>query len=229
MGRVVFSGEFADFQVSELDGGAFGLKADVAVGGGGVFPAGDFGAVDPEADFAVGGADVVVVPLAGGLGGLGGGEAANAVRGGGWEGLEGGFPDGENIAVAGEPGGFLPGGFLVCSGEGEVEDLDFDAGVWEAGLGEEVEGGLRGPDEDAGVAGGFFVHPLGGELEVGVGFAGGEDADGEAGAGDGVGFIAEGPGVCSAVDGGEICFSEVGPAGFVAGRGGGGEVGEEKN
>jgi len=54
--------------------------------GGGVVTARYFCTVYPEADFAVDGADVVVVPVAVRFGGFGRREAADSVRGGGSEG-----------------------------------------------------------------------------------------------------------------------------------------------
>ena len=101
---------------------------------------------------------------------------------------------------------FFPVGFV-----GEVEDLDFDSvGELAFAGGEVVDGGLAGPGEDAGVAGGFVVPPFADHFEVFDGFGGADDADGVAGAGDGVAI--PGPGVVLAVDVNEVVAGEVAPA-----------------
>jgi hypothetical protein len=61
--RGLRSRKLADAEVAELDRGALGLQAEVALGRLALGAAGDLLAVDPQPDLAVDAADVVVVPL----------------------------------------------------------------------------------------------------------------------------------------------------------------------
>ena len=202
--------KFADAEIFELDGGAFGFEAEVAVGRVAVGAAGDFLAVDPEADFSVDGADVVVVPLADAFGESLGGEAAGAVRGDGWEGFHFGGAGGEDIAVRGEPIGGGAFAFLPVRFVSEIEDLDFNAIRELAFPGNEiVDGSLAGPGKDAGVAGLSFVHPFTDHFEVLDGLFRTNDADGIAGAGDCV--AVPGPGVFLAIDVYKVLSGEIAP------------------
>src|SRR6201999_4188802 len=88
--------QFAEAEVFVVDWGAFGFDAEVAGFGVAVVAAGDFFAVDPEADFAVDGADVVVVPFARGFAEILAWEAAAAIRRDGLEGRKGGGADFED-------------------------------------------------------------------------------------------------------------------------------------
>ncbi len=202
--------KFANAEVFEVDRRAFGFEAEVAVGRVAVGSAGDFLAVHPEANFAVDGADVVVVPFADSFGEAFGGEAAGAVGGDGWEGLHFCRTGGKDVAMGGEPIGgcafaLFPVGFV-----GEIENLDFDA-IRELSFagGEVVDGGLAGPGEDAGVSGGLVVSPFANHFEVFDGLGGADHANGIAGAGDGVAI--PGPGVFLAVDVDEVLAGEVPP------------------
>jgi hypothetical protein len=159
--------EDAQADVFELDGRAFGFEAEVAVGGVAVRSARDFLTVDPKADFAVDGADVVVVPLVDAFGEAFGGKTAFAIRGDGWKGRHFSGASGEDIAMGGEPIGgcsfaFFPVGFVA-----EVEDLHFNAiGKAPFSGGELFNGSGAGPGEDPGVACAFGVHPFADEFEV---------------------------------------------------------------
>ena len=55
--------QFADPDIFEIDGGALGFEAEVTRGGMNFRAAGDFLAINPEADFTIDGADVIVIPL----------------------------------------------------------------------------------------------------------------------------------------------------------------------
>ncbi len=179
-------------------------------------PAGDFFAVYPEADFAIDGADVVVVPLVDAFGQVFGWEAAIALWADGREGIHTGAANGEDVAVAGEPvAGFVELLFVDLA-IAEVENLDFNTG-WEfAFSGFEFLDGLgMGPDKDARVAAVFLVFPLADELEVGEGFVHADDSFGRASA---VGVaVFPAPGVFVAVDVDEVFTGKGDPAGSFAG------------
>ena len=85
--------------VFELDRGAFGFEAEVAVRRLAVGAAGDFLAVDPEADLTIDGADIVVIPFIDAFGEPFGGKAAASIGSDGWEGFHFGRAGGEDVAV----------------------------------------------------------------------------------------------------------------------------------
>src|SRR5438874_408148 len=72
-------GQQANPQILELNRRAFGFQAQVSARRLGIIAPGDFFAVDPEADFAVDTANVIVVPLAGAFGQFFARKAAAAV------------------------------------------------------------------------------------------------------------------------------------------------------
>src|SRR5262249_21299200 len=120
------SGQLADAQVAELHRRALGLEAAIAGGRIAAVAARALLTVVPEADVAVDGPDVIVVPLADALAQPLGREAAAAVGRGGREGLHLRGSDGEDVAVSGEEVGLLAGLFLILLGVAMVEDLDLD-------------------------------------------------------------------------------------------------------
>lgn len=209
--RDIGGGEFLDADIAEFDAGAFGFEGDVAFAPVAVAAAGDFLAIDAEAEDAVGGDDAVVVPFGGGLGAFLRGEAAHAVVAA--EGFHGGAMDGEDIAVGGEPVGLAVA---------VIEDLDLDgAQEWHAGP---TDGGS--PDEDAGIAAGFQVSPFEFEDEVLILALGAKGADGLASAVDEA--VGDGPGLGGAVHidpAIEVLAVEKGDEAFGIGFGGPGEKG----
>ena len=137
-----------DAEVAPFDDPALGFKGDVAAAPVAIGAAGDLGAVDGEAEDAVGGHDAVVVPLVGALAAQLAREAAVALAGA--ERLHRGTMDREDVAVRGEPVGLAVA---------MVEHLDLDGA--EEGLAGGGQG--AGPDEHARVAAGLHVTPF--ELE----------------------------------------------------------------
>jgi hypothetical protein len=82
------SRKLSDAYIAKFHRSSFGFKAQVAFGWIGVFAAGDFVAVDPQADFTVDRADVVEVPFRGWLGEVSFGVASRSVWRKGREGGE---------------------------------------------------------------------------------------------------------------------------------------------
>ena len=72
--------------------------------------------------------------------------------------------DRKNIPIGSEPGGFAFGAFFVLLLIAVIEDLHFNAGRISAALAffEILDGFDRSPNEDAGVAPGAKMTPLGG-------------------------------------------------------------------
>src|SRR5688572_6526035 len=93
------SRQLTESQVFELNRRAFGFEAEIPGAGFGAVAAGDFFAVDPQADLAIDGANVVVIPLADAAAELLTGEAAFTTWGDRLERLQLGCADGEDIAV----------------------------------------------------------------------------------------------------------------------------------
>lgn len=160
-------GQNPETDVFELDWGAFGLEAEVAVGWLAIGSAGNLLAVDPEADLTVDGADVVVIPLVDPIGEALGWETACSVGGDGWEGFHFGGAGGEDITMGGEPIGWFAFAFLPVGLVAEIEDLDFDA-IWKAAFsgGELFDGGRAGPSENTRVSSAFGMHPLAHQFEI---------------------------------------------------------------
>ena len=119
-------------RLAELDRRALGFEAEIPGGRLAAGAAGDFLAVDPEADLAVDAPDVIVVPLADALAQRFFGEAAAAVGRDRRERRHLRRADREDVAVGGEPVGLLAGLLLVLLGVAVVEDLDLDPAARQA-------------------------------------------------------------------------------------------------
>src|SRR5262249_4190980 len=105
---------------------ALRLQAEVASPRVAACPSGDFLTVDPETDFAVDAANVVVIPLADALAQVLRGKAALFVGRGRCEGGHLRRSDGEDVAIGREPVSLLAVLLLELLRESVVEDLDLD-------------------------------------------------------------------------------------------------------
>ncbi len=121
------SREFADLQPCEFNGRPFGFQAKIAGFRLATIAAGNFLAVDPQANLTVDRADIIMVPLAHALAQILGGKAAAAVGRDGSERFHLGRADGEHVTVSGEPVGLFAGAFGVLFRVAVVEHLHLNA------------------------------------------------------------------------------------------------------
>src|SRR5687768_13880289 len=205
--------ELSDSQIPKFDGRAFRFQAEVAGAGVGAGTAGDLFTVNPEPDFAVDCADVVVIPLPHPFAQALHREAAGAVRRYGREWRELRLAGGEHVPMGGEPVRFLARFFLVLLGVAVVQDLDFHA-LRELARLERVHRFWDAPQEDSGVSAGTKVLPFRDKLQVGELFHGSDYADRLTCAVDTV-FL-PGPGIRIAVDVYKIRRSKRPPSGASA-------------
>ena len=174
--------------------------------------AGHFLAVDPQPDFAVDAADVVVVPLTYAFAQVLSRKTPLSVRRRWRKRIHGGGAGREHVAVGGEPVRLLFGLFFILLGIGVIEYLDFNSGRKPPpALFQRLDRFGCGPDKNSGVAARLQVPPLGDQFEIREQVGGSDHTRGFAGAMDDT--IAPTPRVRIAVDVDEMLFAQDCPAG----------------